>query len=85
MVDDINVTIAAVLAHVASFVCTPNQPDAPAIPPPPILITDIRNAVVTVRCVNTLGERIDTEFSWHCQIEIVVIETAGEGGVSDLT
>ena len=80
------IACAPQLFGVASFVCTPNQPDTPAIPPPPILITDIRNAIVTVRCVNTLGERMDTEFSWHCQIEIVVIETAGVGGVTaDLT
>ena len=70
----------------ASFVCTPNQTEPPVIPPPPILITDIHGAVVTVRSLNTLGNRIDTEFSWHCQIEIVVIETAGEPeSVADLT
>lgn len=54
----------------ASFVATPNVPDAPAVPPPPILITDITGAVVKVRSVNVIGERIDVEFSWHCALEI---------------
>lgn len=54
----------------ASFVATPNLPDTPAVPPPPILMTNISGAVVTVRSVNVLGERIDIEFSWHCQLEL---------------